>query len=133
MLWVLGGGVPALALVGVTCRRESLKAGGRMDVGGGGERTLPSHGCVVPALLLAEMLCAASRGAGERGGSRVPSPAGCAAKSAVHPAPRCRCQTLWDIQGDASRHPRTQTAIAGVLGLLEKQQSKPQVFLASVA
>lgn len=94
---------------------------------------LPSCGCVVPALLLAEMLCTASHGAGVRSGSRVPSPTGCAAKSTVHPAPRCGYQTLWDVQGDASRHPHTHMAIAGRLGLLEKQQSKPQVFLASVA
>lgn len=69
MLWVLSDGVPALALVGATCQRECCKAGGRVDAGGGGEGTLPSHDCVVPALLLAEMLWAASRGAGERGGS----------------------------------------------------------------
>lgn len=69
VLWVLGGGVPDLALGGVTCQKESLKAGGSLDEGSQGEKMVPSHGCIVPAVLLAEMLCAASCGAGEAGGS----------------------------------------------------------------
>lgn len=63
------GGVGApLAVVGVTCRRASLEADGRMNAGGGGEGTLPSRGGAVPALLLAEMLSLRSvpQGWGER-------------------------------------------------------------------
>lgn len=45
-------------------------------------------------------------------------------QSALHPAPWCWYRTLWDIQGDASRPSCTHTAITGMLGLPEKQQSK---------
>lgn len=118
---------PCVALTGVTYQRQSLKAGGKTDVGGR-ERMLPSYS-PVPGKDALQRICRA----GDAGRSQVPSPAGCAAQSTEHPAPWCQFRTLWDVQGDASRHPCVPTAMAAVLGLLEKQQSKPQAFLASIA
>lgn len=122
------GQVPALALSGVTCQRKSLK-----DRCGWQREDAPElqlHGASpVPGKDALHRIC----GAGEGVKSQVPNAAGCAVQSSEHPAPWCQFWTPWDVQGDASRQPCVPTAMAAVLGLLEKQRSKPQAFLAGAA
>jgi len=110
VLRVLAGTIPALALGGVTCQRESLKAGGRMDRGGGGERTAP---------LLAEMLRAASHGAGERAEDRVPTPtkAPCVLPRGTAPEPMGR--SGWRRQAPTDTDGRC--GYAGAAGEAAKQ------------
>lgn len=83
----------------------------------------------MPALFLAEMPCRESMGLEVVIRAKCQA---CCLCCTEHPAPWCQFWTLWDVEGDASRHPCVPTAMAAVLGLLEKQQCKPQAFLAGV-